>query len=54
MAGYETGTANDPEEGEEEENTEGDHKQPATNPIREVANGKKKARRGHDRKGQGT
>ena len=34
MNGYATGTANDPEEEEEEEkNPEGDHKQPAMNPI---------------------
>ena len=33
MAGYKTGTENDPEKKEEEENSEGNHKQPATNPI---------------------
>ena len=33
MDGYKTRTANDPEEEEEEENLEGNHKQPATNPI---------------------
>ena len=33
MAGYATGTANDPKEDKEEENTEGNCKQPATNPI---------------------
>ena len=33
MAGYRTGTENDPEEEEEEENSEGNRKQPETNPI---------------------
>ena len=33
MAGYATGTANDPEEEEEEENTEGNSKETATNPV---------------------
>ena len=33
MAGYATGTANDPEEEEEEENLEGNRKQPAKNPV---------------------
>ena len=33
MAGYVTGTANDPEEEEEEKNSEGNRKQLATNPI---------------------
>ena len=33
MTGYKTGTGNDPKEEEEEENSEGDHKQPETNPI---------------------
>ena len=33
MAGYATGTENDPKEEEEEENLEGNRKQPATNPI---------------------
>ena len=33
MAGYVTGTANDPEEEEEEENTAGNCKQPERNPI---------------------
>ena len=31
---YATGTANNTKEGEEEENEEGNHKQPVTNPIR--------------------
>ena len=34
MDGYKTGTENDPEEEEEEEISEGNHKQLATNPIR--------------------
>ena len=34
VAGYKTGTENDPEEQEEEENSEGNRKQPATKPIR--------------------
>ena len=33
MAGYATGTANEPKEEEEEENAEGNRKQLATNPI---------------------
>ena len=33
MAGYATGTSNKPKEEEEEENAEGNRKQPATNPI---------------------
>ena len=33
MAGYVTGTSNEPKEEEEEENKEGNPKQPATNPI---------------------
>ena len=33
MAGYALGTSKDPEDEEEEENTEGNCKQPATNPI---------------------
>ena len=33
MAGYKTRTENNPEEVEEEENLEGNHKQPETNPI---------------------
>ena len=33
MAGYATGTATDPKEEEEEDNLEGNHKQPATNSI---------------------
>ena len=33
MAGYKTGTENDRGEEEEEEDLEGNHKQPATNPI---------------------
>ena len=33
MAGYATGTSNDPEEEEEEENLEGNRKQPTNNPI---------------------
>ena len=33
MAGYVTVKTNDPEEEEEEENLEGNRKQPATNPI---------------------
>ena len=33
MAGYATGTANEPEEEEEEENAEGNLKQPVRNPV---------------------
>ena len=33
MAGYATGTANNPKEEEEEKTLEGNRKQPATNPI---------------------
>ena len=33
LAGYATGTANNPEEDKEEENAEGNHKQPARNPV---------------------
>ena len=34
MVRYKTGTENDPKEEEEEENLEGNRKQPATKPIR--------------------
>ena len=54
MDGYKTGTSNNPEEEKEEENLEGNRKQPETNPIGGSRGWEKKAPRGHTRKGPGT
>ena len=53
MARYVMGTVNDPKEEEEENNAEGNRKQPATNPVGEVTSGQKKPRQLHDQKGRG-
>ena len=44
MSRYVMGTVNDPEEEEEEENAEGNCKQPAKNSVGEVTAGQKKPR----------
>ena len=54
LAGYAVGTANEPKEDKEEENASGNCKKPAGTLLGEVTAGKKRARREHTCRWQGT